>query len=74
MKEIACIIGQIDEETELRRPIMDDYDAGVVEGLKLAREIARHELIRNLKDISANGDNKWEDIFCETEFKEFRYK
>ena len=73
MKEIACVIANIDEEANVRRPIMDDYDAGIDEGLRLAREIARQELLRTVKEISSSRDNKWVDIYQDTEYTEFRY-
>lgn len=35
---VDTIVQDIDDELEQRRVVMDDYDAGIVEGLRLARE------------------------------------
>ena len=41
VKELEQIIKRIDHHVSRLEPAMDDYDAGVIEGLKLAREITR---------------------------------
>lgn len=41
VKELEQIIKRIDDRVSRLEPAMDDYDAGVIEGLKLAREITR---------------------------------
>ena len=41
VKELDQIVKRIDDRVSRLEPAMDDYDAGVIEGLKLAREITR---------------------------------
>ena len=47
------LIKEIDYEVIAREPAMDDYDAGVIEGLKIAREIVG----KSPAQKSDNNDN-----------------
>ena len=40
------LIKEIDYEVIAREPAMDDYDAGVIEGLKIAREIGNNSPVQ----------------------------
>jgi|3_EtaG_2_1085321.scaffolds.fasta_scaffold303212_1 hypothetical protein len=42
-------------------PPMDDYDAGVIEGLRLARA-----------EFCSYNNNSWNEIYGDTEYTEFR--
>lgn len=57
------LIEQIDEEIILHTPPGDDYDAGMIEGLRRARAMIE----------VANRNTTWDDIFGGEEFAEFRY-
>ena len=58
------LINDIDDTIAARQPPMDDYDAGVIEGLRLARA----------RIISYNKEVGWNDMFGDTEYTEFRVK
>ena len=40
------LIKEIDYEVIAREPAMDDYDAGVIEGLKIARDIVNNSRVQ----------------------------
>tara|TARA_B100001123_G_scaffold389605_1_gene466496 strand:- start:585 stop:767 length:183 start_codon:yes stop_codon:yes gene_type:complete len=48
------LIKEIDYEVIAREPAMDDYDAGVIEGLKIAREIVNNSPVQT--DSNDNND------------------
>ena len=56
------IIKNIDHKVVELAPPMDDYDAGTINGLRLAREM-----------VSNAAQQQWEDIYGGTECTEFRY-
>ena len=56
------IIRNIDAKVVELAPPMDDYDAGTIEGLRLAREI-----------VSKADQQQWEDIYGDGQYTEFRY-
>jgi len=55
------IIKQIDKKAVSLAPAMDDYDAGMIEGLRRARAI-----IAQLKK------DEWDAIYKDSEYSEFR--
>ena len=55
------IIKQIDKKAVSLAPAMDDYDAGMIEGLRRARAI-----VAKLKE------DEWNAIYKDTEYSEFR--
>ena len=55
------IIKQIDKKAVSLAPAMDDYDAGVIEGLRRARAI-----------IAKQKEDEWNAIYKDTEYSEFR--
>ena len=55
------IIKQIDRKAVSLAPAMDDYDAGMIEGLRRARAI-----------IAKQKENEWNAIYKDTEYSEFR--
>ena len=57
------IIRTIDHLVIKYSPPIDDYDAGIVEGLRLARA-----------EVFTYNDRSWNEIHKETEYAEFRVK
>ncbi len=55
------IIKQIDKKAVSLAPAMDDYDAGMIEGLRRARAI-----VAKLKE------DEWNAVYKDTEYSEFR--
>jgi hypothetical protein len=55
------IIQEIDAEIKQLQPVMDDYDGGMVAGLRKAREI-----------VIKYNQLTWDDIHGGSEYSEFR--